>query len=170
MRTNLFDPEKALNAILWIAKRIPSPTFHSISKLLYFADRLHLERYGRLISGDSYVAMKNGPVPSGAYDIMKAVRGDGTCAVEAEAQEALTVDGRYHVIPRRAANEAHFSESDLECLHETIQQYGSLSFKELTDLSHDAAWDSADENDIIELEQIIATLPDGASLLEHLHR
>jgi len=170
MRSNPFDPEKALNAILWIAKRIPSPTFHSISKLLYFADRIHLERYGRLISGDSYVAMKHGPVPSGAYDIMKAVRGDGTCAVEEEAQEAFTVDGRHDVIPRREANETLFSESDLECLHEAIARYGSLSFKALTDLSHDAAWDAADENDIIELEQIIATLPDGASLLEHLHR
>ena len=28
MRSNQFDPEKALNAILWIAKRVPSP--HSI--------------------------------------------------------------------------------------------------------------------------------------------
>ena len=131
---------------------------------------LHLERYGRLISGDSYVAMKHGPVPSGTYDIMKAVRGDGTCAVEDEAQEAFTVDGRHDVIPRREANEALFSESDLECLREAITRYGSLSFKALTDLSHDAAWDSADENDIIELEQIIATLSDGASLLEHLRR
>lgn len=170
MRPNLFDPEKALNAILWIAKRIPSPSFHSISKLLYFADRIHLERYGRLISGDSYVAMKHGPVPSGTYDIMKAVRGDGTCVVEEAAQEAFTVDGRHDVIPRREANEALFSESDLECLHEAITRYGRLSFIELTRLSHDAAWDSADENDIIELEQIIATLSDGASLLEHLRR
>lgn len=170
MRSNQFDPEKALNAILWIAKRVPSPTFHSISKLLYFADRLHLQRYGRLINGDSYVAMKNGPVPSGAYDIMKAVRGDGMCAFGKEAQEAFTVDGGHDVIPRRNANEALFSESDLECLHEAIQQYGHLSFKELTRISHDAAWDSADENDIIELEQIIATLPDGPSLLAHMHR
>ncbi|MEP6889480.1 MAG: Panacea domain-containing protein [Nitrospirota bacterium] len=170
MRANRFDPEKALNAILWIARRIPCPTFHSISKLLYFADRLHLERYGRLITGDSYVAMKHGPVPSGAYDIMKAVRGDGTCAREEEAREAFAVDGHYDVVPRRAANDSLFSESDRECLEEAIQQYGSLSFQELTDRSHDAAWHSADENDSIELEQIIATLPDGASLLEHLHR
>lgn len=87
-----------------------------------------------------------------------------------EAQEAFTVDWGHDVIPRRNANEALFSESDLECLHKAIQQYGHLSFKELTHISHDAAWDSADENDIIELEQIIATLPDGASLLAHMHR
>ncbi len=170
MRANPFDPEKALNAILWIAKRVRVPTFHSISKLLYFADRIHLERYGRLISGDSYVAMKHGPVPSGAYDIMKAVRGDGTCTVDEEAQEAFRVDGSHEVVPRREANELFFSESDLECLHEAVERYGRLGFKELTRLSHDAAWESADEDDIIELEQIIATLPDGARLLEHLRR
>lgn len=103
------------------------------------ADRIHPERYGRLISGDSYVAMKNGPVPSGAYDIMKAVGGDGMCAGGKEAQEAFTVNGGHDVIPRREANEALFSESDRECHHEAIQQYGRLSFEELTDLSHDAA-------------------------------
>ncbi len=42
--------------------------------MMYFADRLHLERYGRFICGDSYVAMKNGPVPSFTYDILKARR------------------------------------------------------------------------------------------------
>lgn len=170
MRTNRFDPEKALNAILWIAKRIQSPTFHSISKMLYFADRFHLERYGRLITGDSYVAMKNGPVPSGAYDIMKAVRGDGACVVEQDAQDAFTVVGNHEVSPRRKADDTLFSESDIECLQEAVRQYGKLGFTELTRISHDAAWNSADENDTIELEQIIATFPDGEHLLEHLRR
>ena len=164
-----FDPEKALNAILWIAKHISGPTFHSISKLLYFADRLHLERYGRLISGDSYVAMKHGPVPSGTYDIMKAVRGDGACELASEAEKAFGVRGSYDVVPRRDPDADVFSESDIECLNESIKRYGNLSFKELTRLSHDEAWDAVDENDIIELEQIIATLPDGKALLEHLH-
>jgi uncharacterized phage-associated protein len=43
---------------------------------MYFADRKHLEKYGRFICGDSYVAMKHGPVPSEIYDILKAVISD----------------------------------------------------------------------------------------------
>jgi hypothetical protein len=33
---------------------------------MYFADKAHLEQYGRFICGDSYVAMK--PVPIGTYE------------------------------------------------------------------------------------------------------
>lgn len=163
-----FDPEKALSAILWIAAHVTGPTFHRISKLFYFADKLHLERYGRLICGDSYVAMKHGPVPSEIYDMLKAVRGDGRSLHMREAQKAFAVEGDKTVVPLDEPNPEVLSESDLECLNESIKRYGHLSFKELTDLSHDDAWYAADENDLIDLEEIIATLPDGTALLQHL--
>src|SRR3989338_2956187 len=56
-----FDRDKALEAILYIAKNLHSPTYHSISKMLYLSDKLHLQEYGRLICGDRYIAMDNGP-------------------------------------------------------------------------------------------------------------
>ena len=37
-----FRPEQALELVLYVAKRLPHPSFHSISKVLYFADREHL--------------------------------------------------------------------------------------------------------------------------------
>src|SRR5437899_249948 len=88
-----FDPEKALQAILFVAHRIPEASFHQISKIIYFADKAHLQKYGRLICGDSYVAMKHGPVPSAIYDILKAVRGDGFCEYVEQAQNAFEVRG-----------------------------------------------------------------------------
>jgi hypothetical protein len=41
-------------------------------KLIFLADRYHLCRYGRLITNDSYVAMKHGPVPSATRDIVES--------------------------------------------------------------------------------------------------
>jgi len=38
-------------------------------KLVYFADRYHLRRFGRPITGDEYLAMPFGPVASGAKDL-----------------------------------------------------------------------------------------------------
>jgi len=35
---------------------------------------MHLERYGRLIFGDTYIAMKHGRVPPGVYDMRKDAR------------------------------------------------------------------------------------------------
>ena len=69
-----FDRDKALEAILYIANSLHNPTFHSISKMLYLSDKLHLQDYGRLICGDSYVAMEYGPVPSAIYNMMKVAK------------------------------------------------------------------------------------------------
>ncbi len=70
----VFDEDVAIEVILYIANRVPHPTFHLIFKIMYFADKAHLERYGRFICGDSYVAMRNGPVPSVTYDMLKGIR------------------------------------------------------------------------------------------------
>lgn len=164
-----FDPEKAVEVILYVANRVDNPGFHRISKILYFADRDHLANYGRFICGDSYVAMKHGPVPSGMYDILKFVRGDDglTCNVS-HAKESFSVDERKLVIPPKDANQDLLSESEKECLDAAIAKYGKMSFKKLTDSSHDKAWESADENEFIEVEQIVATLPDAKHLLKYL--
>jgi hypothetical protein len=82
-------------------------------------------------------------------------------------ETAFKVDG-YTVIPLRKANLDYLSDSDIECLDEAIETYGHMSFKELTKCSHDAAWKAADENDLIEIEQIINTLENPTALREHL--
>jgi uncharacterized phage-associated protein len=124
------------------------------------------EQYGGFICGDSYVAMKHGPVPISIYEILKSVRGDGKSSCL--EQSAFTVQHKYLVKPLRQADSDYFSDSDLECLDKALKEYGALSFQELTELSHDAAWHYADENDCIELEQIILTFAHSESLLEHL--
>ena len=68
------DGRKLIELVVYLTGRLRGPTFHSISKMLYFADKLHLSKYGRLISGDNYVAMAHGPVPSAVYNIMKVPR------------------------------------------------------------------------------------------------
>lgn len=165
-----FDPDKAVEIILYVAGRVRDPGFHRVSKILYFADREHLAAYGRFICGDSYVAMKHGPVPSGAYDILKFVRGDEIafpCSIP-HAKDSFRVENGKLIVPYREANQEQLSESEKECLNAAIAKYGEMSFGKLTDISHDQAWQSADENDLIEVEQIVATLPDSKALLDHL--
>lgn len=163
-----FDPEKAVEVILYVATRVGNPGFHRISKILYFADRDHLAKYGRFICGDSYVAMKHGPVPSGAYDILKHVRGDSLSCSVPHAKESFRVENDKLIIPFKDANLDLLSDSERESLDAAITKYGTMSFGQLTELSHDKAWDSADENEFIAIEQIVATLPDAEQLLAHL--
>jgi uncharacterized phage-associated protein len=168
-----FNLDKGIEAILYIAQKVDDPTFHRISKIMYFADRKHLEKYGRFICGDSYVAMKHGPVPSEIYDILKAVRADTVLSLKPyeaakKVQSAFSVQEPYEVKHLRESNLDFFSESDLECLNYSIENYRNLSFDELTELSHDQAWEAANENDFIEIEQIARTLNNAEELISHL--
>ena len=161
-----FDAYKAIEVLLYIAKKLPN--MYKALKVLYFADREHLAQYGRLICGDSYVAMSHGPVPSGAYDLVKIARGDGFNFIDIPVDEAFVV--RDNVITtHRETNLDLLSESDIECLDSAIQQYGPLSFLELRKLSHnDKAFISADENDFISLDAIINSLPNSEALLDYV--
>lgn len=162
-----FDEDVALQTILYIANRVKNPTFHKISKIIYFADRFHLEKYGRFICGDSYVAMKHGPVPSRIYDILKDIRANIDLPIVKKAKDLLKIEN-YDVKPLEDADLDYFSDSDIVCLDKSIEQYGDKTFSQLTNLSHDEAWHSAGENDFIEIQDIVKTFKNPETLLEHL--
>ena len=166
-----FDRDKALEAILFIAKRLNNPTFHSISKMLYLSDKLHLQDYGRLICGDQYIAMEYGPVPSAIYNMMKVAAKIETIDIDWDEiiQEVLTVKRGRDVIPNRESNLDLLAESEIECIQKTIAEFGNKSFGELTDITHDKAWNATDDNQTIPLEAIVATLPNAVEVAGYLH-
>ena len=168
----IFDAEKAVNTVLYIVQKLESPSFHTLFKIIYFADKYHLEEYGRLIFGDEYIAMKHGPVPSNVYDILKAISPyHQTYRHEYIAKEfgdALLVKDNHFINALKDCDLEVFSPSDTKCLDKAINEYGSMSFDELTEISHDRAWEEAGPSDIMSIESIIRTLPSADDLLEHL--
>ena len=158
------DVGKALEVLLYVAQSVPD-MYHAL-KVIYFADKQHLAEYGRLIYGDSYVAMRLGPVPSVAYDIGKQVRGDGWCVTKTAA-DCLEISGN-SIVPRRKARMQLLSESERECLDAAIETYGNLPVSGLINRSHDAAWESADQNDLISIEEIARSIPNSEALLDYL--
>lgn len=162
------DERTAVEAILYIASKSKEPTFHRIFKLLYFADRLHLKRYGRFICGDTYFAMPEGPVPSRIYDILKAERNGMVVDGTPLADGALEVVHWYGIRPSREPDLDWFSDSDIECLDEAIEEYDCYSKDELSDMSHDSAWKSAGLNRPISIEAIIESIGEPEGLREYL--
>lgn len=163
-----FDQKVALEAVLYLAEKSSDPTFHHIFKLLYFADLMHVKEYGRFICGDRYVAMKNGPVPSAVYDMVKDVKFDARHPRCPEAKNAFAVVGEHTVKPLRPADQGWFSRSDLICMDESLRLYDKFSFPELTHKSHDSAWHAADVDDFIPVEAIVKRVGSPDGLLEHL--
>lgn len=149
-----FNSEKALEAILYVASKAPIPDIYHVIKVLYFADFVHLEKYGRLITNDTYIAMKDGPVASNAYDIIKVARNCGRMIPNGlevrDIMSSLVVD-EIMVKPLRAPEEDVFSDSDVSCLDEAIKNVGHLKFSDIRTMSHGKAWRSANENGEIDL-------------------
>jgi uncharacterized phage-associated protein len=166
-----FDRDKALEVILFIAHNLEGATLHSISKMLYLSDKLHLQEYGRLICGDRYVAMAYGPVPSAIYDMMKVAAGRKSIDVDWDEiiVEAMQVMHGRNVIPKRECNIDMLSESEIECIKSIIAEHGRKTFGELTDITHDSAWKATDDNLPISLDSIVGTLPNAAEVIDYLH-
>jgi uncharacterized phage-associated protein len=157
--------------LLLVVSRLRQPAnVYNVLKCLWFADRDHLERFGRQIYGETYFAPEHGPVPSGAYDIVKYVAGrlklwdlhfpEALECVEANATE---------IAAKRRPDLDLLSKSEIACLTEAARKYGGLSFRELKALSHQSeAFKNADLNGEISLTDVVNELPSGQAVLEHM--
>lgn len=104
-------------------------------KLVYFADRYHLRRYGRPITGDEYLAMPYGPVASGAKDL--AEMGDFLSDDErAYGAQFLAPVDRYSYRSTAEVAAKALSESDLLALDWAWKTFGALDRYKLADYTH----------------------------------
>jgi len=159
-----FNEPKAIETILYLAKRISRSYKYNICKMLYLADKAALERYGRFIFGESYSAMNEGATPSKAYDILKQIA--------EEHSDDLRVAGNA-VVALRDANLDYLSESDIECLDQTIATYDKNPQK-MYCAAHDDAWEKAWESRgnkrsaHIPVRSIAQTLANSRELIDYL--
>ena len=149
-----FDKVKTLNALLYVANRVQRKDFHKIFKIIYFADRQHLADWGRPITGDTYIAMEAGPVPSRLYDMMKIVRGDSYMPDSEGLGKYFQIDNWMYVNPLVDADPNKLSSNELEVLDACIAKYSSLSYDEINEKSHDVAWRSTARDFSIKWEDI----------------
>jgi len=130
------NPHKAVEVIVWFATKRPGIDFHSILKLLFFADKDHLNEWGRPIVGDRYYALPYGPVAQMTYDILKRE----PLALEelktANHELPFEVRNSYCVHAHRAPNLDRLSDTDVAALEGTWERYAHLDFARRTDESH----------------------------------
>lgn len=123
---------------------------HKLFKILYFADKDHIAKYGRTFTGEPYIAMANGPVPSRLYDYIKLVEGKNRLPIPVdfveEVKRHLAIEIPYWVIAQSSVNMDFLSRSAIKSLDNSIDIYKNKTFGELSDLSHDGAWKAANQN------------------------
>lgn len=174
-----FDPAKALEALLYVVTRLGTDKYATL-KVLYVADKLHLQRYGRFISGDYYHALPKGPTPMLSYDMIECAAGNKPACRFEGVREALRVgtdQAPHALVPLRAPNLDLFSESDLECLDEVIANVAPSGpgevHKVLWEQVHDGAWKhmwASTRSGYMDVELIARQFPNADELIEYLRR
>lgn len=137
----MFDQDKTTAAIGYLLKQTRE-SMYPLLKMLYLADKLSLSRSGRYIGGDEYCALQQGPVPSYAYDLFKAVRGDvvhRSIDVQA-ALSRLSYAGEHKFELVNEPDLDELSRGDIAALDDVISTYELHGSRGIRDLSHDEAW------------------------------
>jgi uncharacterized phage-associated protein len=152
-----FSLDKLVDALGYLSSigKIRDLTKLKAAKLLYFADKAHLLKYGRPILGDRYVSMDHGPVPSQALNVMNSVIAPDE--IEDPARRRVLERLQLHKdrpwskhqqfrLRRHGYEFPFLSGSDREILDEVISRYGNCSVGQLIDLTHqEYAWKVSDQ-------------------------
>lgn len=129
--------EKATQALNYLAHRQGGQINKMKAlKLIFFADRYHLRKYGRPIVGDAYWAMAYGPVASMVMNIADNDSWLDECEREYANRYLRSSEDRRYVEAAGDLDEGVFSDSDLEALAFVWEKLGGLSQWQLVDLSH----------------------------------
>lgn len=104
-------------------------------KLIWISDRIHVRTYGRTITNDQYIAMKNGMVPSGTKDIVRKSR-----FLEDEvlnySNEFLSLPVNYEVSALSDTLLEVFSKTDIKILNSVYEHFKKFSQFDLSTYSH----------------------------------
>jgi uncharacterized phage-associated protein len=111
-------------------------TILKLMKLLYFVDRLSLEKYGEPVSFDNLVAMPHGMVLSQVYDLSS-----GSIESVENGWNDWVSDRENHNISLKKNIESisdfdELSIADIELVDEVYSKYGKYNGFELADMHH----------------------------------
>lgn len=123
------NTQKAIESVIWIINNGES-NMYNIWKILFTAEKYHLNKFGRPITGDEYIAMEFGTVPSWLYNASKIKR-----------QGIGFYRDENFLISERNFEKSYFSQSDLQALNYGLSEYKGLSFDQTREKNHkEPAW------------------------------
>jgi len=127
-----FKPLKAMQgvAVLLDAEPTKQMSYYRLLKLLYFADRRHLEETGRPIIGGRTVAMDQGPLSSQVYDLIKKEH-----SAYPEWSQFFRVNGRYIEMFKHPGN-GELSKREIRTLLAETNRFEDREDDELGVVAH----------------------------------
>lgn len=148
------NQRKSLEAVLYIAGKAGGEiNIYSLLKAIFEADKIHLNKFARPVTGDAYIKMAYGTVPSTIYDFIK----QNPLALGSLNLEKYPFEITGHNLKSsRPFDDKYFSKSDLKALDEGFSVYGKLDFNEVKERNHkERCWIETELNAAIPFEKMI---------------
>ena len=119
-------------------------------KMMYFAQEEHLAIYGVPMMYDTFVARKHGPVPSLTYKVLRVAEGkavDVTGELHSFASDlSISMSEGHQVVTLATGVQCDMDElsrSNIRILDKWIEHCKDIQSFDLSELSHDKAWQKA---------------------------
>ena len=103
-------------------------------KLLFFAEKYHMQQYARSITNDTFFAMKNGPVASAARDILGFDDINSNIDYQSKFIENSVSHSYKYTLDGIQLD--MLSDTDIEALDFAIDTYGKMDQWELVEETH----------------------------------
>lgn len=132
----MFNAESTERLIHWFVSAKKGNVLDKLAllKLIFFADRYHLRKYARTITGDTYYARPHGPVANNTYDLISKI---GNKQVSDWAKKRLFMKTPDKISAKLKPSKDDFSESEMEAIKFVESNFLNLSMKKLEDISHE---------------------------------
>jgi hypothetical protein len=150
-------------AVLYISKKCETAPYFGLvklNKILWRCDFESFAQRGQPVTGRQYQRLKHGPAPVEIRPILNELQAGGILKI-AKMMKGNREEQRPIALVDPVLT--FFSPQDLECLDRAIELYWSKTGQEVSDLSHGAAWKTAEDGEAIPYE--LAYLSDQP--LEH---
>jgi len=132
------DMKVSVQALYYISKRYKNDAMYTNKmaalKLLFFAEKYHLQQYGRMITDDTFFAMKHGPVASGARDVLSFDNMNTNLGYSRDFID--NIDKNFYIEIDNNNELDMLSETDIEALDFAINNFQHLNQWKLVDETH----------------------------------
>lgn len=149
----MFNYKKAIQILAWLLRKYNGGVASKILliKLIYFADKYHLRKYGRTVSGDEYKAMNFGPVASKTLNVAdqnEYFLDLHTLKMATNAFEIMQ-SGRMLRLINIGEDTNALSKTDLEALDFAYSKFGKEKPFDLAEYTHQYAEWAKHKNEIL---------------------
>ena len=164
---NQYSIEKVANAIIFfVEKNIEHFGKTKLMKLMYFADKEHLEKFGRVMFYDNYRKLPRGPVATFTYNIISSTdANDGddfksyidnfSDFVEIQKKDINQKNSATRFNPKNSFDNTFFSKSEIEILENIAKKYKTYTKEQISEESHSLKeYINTDMNDFINISDM----------------